>query len=253
MKIFSIAVSLFLLTLSSGSMAETPGTMAQEAQQAYQSGDYPRAMQRWEELRSLGYFNGPIFYNLGNAAWQLGQGGRARWYFLRGVALDPRNDALRHNLKFVEDKLGLNKGELPDGPLGYLQSLPWWKLSVNFFEILRAAAILSLIYFGILFLKKRGGNSASPWIKWGLGIPLILLFGLVLFQGKRLYFNRDSVVLNPGTPLLSAPSLEAASGQTLAEGQIVRVQKKQGDFRLVKVPQSNPAWVEANKLGNLSL
>jgi hypothetical protein len=253
MNYFRIMVMLSFILFAVRVWAETPGTMAQEAQQAYESGDYTHAIQKWEEIRSLGYLSGPIFYNLGNAAWQMGQGGRSRWYYLMGLSLEPRNDSLRHNLSFIDAKLGLEKRDLPEGPWGFLLALPWWKFSLSFFELLPIAAIFSLSYFGILFLKKWRGRRGHRVFKWGLGIPLLIVTGLLFLQARRLYFNRDAVVLDPGVALLSAPSSEAISGQSLPEGSIVRVQKKQGDFRLVKIPQSNPAWVEANKLGNLSL
>jgi hypothetical protein len=245
---------ILLLFVTAGELsAETPGTMAAEAQKAYQAGDYPHAMQKWEELRSVGYVNGNLFSNLGNAAWQLGQGGRARWYYLRGLALDPRNGALRNNLQFVEEKLGLGRRDFPEGPIGVLQGLSWWKLSLNFFELLKAAAILSAVYFGWLFLKKWQGRSASKWWLWGLGIPLAVLACLLVFHLKKLYFSREAVVLSAQAALLSAPASEAVTGQNLPEGSIVPIRKKQGDFRLVKTPQGNPAWVEANQLGLLSL
>jgi hypothetical protein len=250
----SVQVLVFLLFLPMGNVfAETPGTMAQEAQKGYEQGDYSHAIQKWEELRSIGYVNGALYENLGNAAWQMGQGGRARWYFLRGLALSPRSAPLRNNLTFIEEKLGLKPPAPTDGPLSFLQGLPWWKLSLNLFETLKVAGVLSLLFFGMLLVKKWQSKEPSPWIRWGLGVPLFLLVCLMALQVKRLYWRNEAVVLSAGATLLSSPAAEADTGQPLPEGSLVKVLKKPGDFWLVKSPQGNQAWVDASQLGVLSL
>jgi hypothetical protein len=252
MRIFRLMVILFSLFAAGNLAAETPRTMAQDAQKAYESGAYAQALEKWEELRSLGYLNGNIFYNLGNTVWQMGEGGRARWYYLRGLLLDPRNDPLRNNLQFIEDKLGLSKPGHPDEPWGWVQALPWWKLSLSFFEILQVAAALSLVFFGVLLIKKWRGRSISKWFTWGMGISWLIFICLVLIQGRNFYFNSQAVIIQVGgADLLSAPASEAKTGQHLPEGSKVSVVKNQGDFSLIKVPAAPPAWVEAKQLGSL--
>lgn len=229
--------------------AETTGEMALQAQKNYENKDYRQALLGWDSLRSLGIINGHLYYNVANAYWRLGEVGQALRYLLKAKRLDPRDSDIRANIFFIEEQLG----EAPnkEDVLVTFKKIPWYKLSINFFQSLKATAILSALLFGLfLFSKIKGGKAPRKWI-W----PLVLL---VTFTGIQLilrinetYFSNQAVVIKRAVPLLSVPSAQSPAREELKEGDLLNVRKKQGNYRLVKTGSGKEGWVQAEQIGSI--
>lgn len=99
MNRLSVILLLGFLVLGTA-WAQSPGVDAlwRNANAAYQSQDYETARDLYEKLAGGGMAQAGLFYNLGNAYYQLGQPGRAAWMYEKALALDPRHGDARHNL-----------------------------------------------------------------------------------------------------------------------------------------------------------
>lgn len=227
----------------------SPKELAQGAEQEYQKGHYSNALKNWEELSSLGYTNGNLFYDMGSAYWRLGQVGQARRYFLKASRWNPRDSATRENLSFIKGKL--EEGPRERGLLFLLKKLPWWRLSLNIPDSLKMTAISSGALFGILLWSKLRKKKSKPFL-------IVILFFCAFYSGLQLvsrvgggYFNKQAVILESKVPLLKIPAKEVLSGQELSEGTLVSIEKAQGDFRLVKTAAGRKGWVEFQQIGEI--
>ncbi|MDX1387183.1 MAG: tetratricopeptide repeat protein [bacterium] len=250
MRVAGLILILFMLLIAKPAGAETPGGMARDAQRAFEAGRYQEAIHKWEELTDLGYVNGNIYFNMANAYWRLGQPGQTYRYLIMAKKLEPRDGDIRTNLSFVQEKLGKAQ-KIPEGPIGLIRRVPWWHLSLNYYEAFYFLGIASFLFFGYLFwsqIKKR-----RPSLK--ALIPLGLIFGLALVfwmvRGAGHFFRAKAIIVGAQVPLLTAPSSEALSGLQLPEGATVKIEKKQGNFRLVKTNEGKEGWVEAKGIGEI--
>lgn len=229
--------------------AVTPGEIAKVGQQKYESADYLQAIASWQELKDIGFLNGNLDYNIGEAFWRLGKVGEARRYFLKALSLDPRNPAIRDNLLFIEDKL--NPKPPDTGIKGLFFRVPWWKLSLNYSEALKVCALTAFILFGYLIWRRLKLRKAKWWIT--LPLALILLNGVsqLVYRGQWAWVPPRAVIVVPQAKLLKVPAPEALTGNTLSDGAIITVKKRQGDFRLVKSASGKEGWLEAQSIGEI--
>lgn len=229
--------------------AETPGEMVEKAQQYYADGDYYTAIELWDGLKDLGFVNANLFYNIGNAYWNLGQGGQARRYFLKATQWQPRDSDVRANLAFVEDQLKLN------GSGAELQSvmtkIPWWYLSLSFSESLSLS-----VFFIALFLMTRVILQFKK--KKLIKISSFVLLSFFVFSASQLgyramqkYGRNPAIVIDSSALLLETPVKGSKKGELLPEGSWVNVQRAEGDFALVKTEEGEKGWVLRQQLGNL--
>jgi len=70
---------------------------------AYEAGDYGRAVTLYEALLDLGWKNGTVYYNLGNAYLRGGELGRAIAAYRYGESFQPRDEDLQANLAFARN------------------------------------------------------------------------------------------------------------------------------------------------------
>lgn len=247
MKRLFFTILVLMLLVPAGVRAETPSDMAREAQQAFQDKNYSEAAKKWQELINLGFVNGNIYYNLSHAYWQMGEPGNALRYLLMGSRWKPRDGDIYNNLQYVGEKMSAGSGG--GGWRLWLREHLLRHLTLNYYEKFFLLAVVSFCFFGLLIRSKiRKRRAKKRWI-----IPLGLLWVILLvFWGQAYYENfwlKQGVVLKPDTALLSAPTLEAATGKNLKEGQLVRVEKRQGEFQLVKTPSGEGGWVQSSQLG----
>jgi tetratricopeptide (TPR) repeat protein len=75
-------------------------TMAM-AHQLYESGQYAKAAEAYQQLVDQGYSDAALFYNLGNAYFKQGDIGRAILNYRRAERLHPRDPDTRANLELA--------------------------------------------------------------------------------------------------------------------------------------------------------
>ncbi|MFH1892854.1 MAG: tetratricopeptide repeat protein [Candidatus Zixiibacteriota bacterium] len=76
-----------------------------QANEAYQKGDYEEAIDNYLKLVAVGIDNSTLQYNLGNAYFKTDQLGMAIACYHRALKLDPRNDDILANLEFARQNM----------------------------------------------------------------------------------------------------------------------------------------------------
>ena len=78
-----------------------PDQLFQEANQAYDQKDYSAAVDKYKTLLDSGAATASVYYNLGNAAFRLGNLGQAIWSYRKAQKLSPNDRDLKENLEFA--------------------------------------------------------------------------------------------------------------------------------------------------------
>ena len=115
------------------------------ANAAYNAGNYPAAIQMYEQLVSEGVAHPAVFFNLGNAYYRGGRQGSAIANYERALQLDPGMDNARQNLaKAVQDTQRHLARPLPPE---WFQSLFFWHYALSS----RATNTLALFFWFVLW------------------------------------------------------------------------------------------------------
>ena len=92
-----VALGLFALQ---GRAAENARLFI-DAVEAYRTGDYDLAVQKWSTIAATGIQNGELYYNLGNAFLKNEQLGEALLWYERALRLLPNDPDLRFNYDYA--------------------------------------------------------------------------------------------------------------------------------------------------------
>ena len=221
-----------------------------QANRFYEEGAFDRALSGYREILSQGYESGPLYFNVGNCYYKLGQIGKAVLFYERARRLIPGDEDLQANLALANLRVVDKIPELPE----------FWPITVanGLINLLSRPVLLgvtfSLYFFFIASIIVRtlarrravrsvGGRSAI------LGGALLLLFGLFLVaQIQQAQEHNRAVVMVSTVHVMSAPGAEGVEVFTLHEGTRVRIDQTSGQWVEIVLSDGNVGWLKAETL-----
>lgn len=231
--------------------AVNPDVIFEEANKAYQSGDFLKAAETYQQLCDEGYLSGNLYYNLGNAYYKLGAKGLAVLNYERARRLMPGDADLRANLNYV--LAGVQEG-IADWKYEFLKFLT---ALAPVEQILIYASVLFfgltvLIILGIIkpaFLRNLIEGESHKW--WtGILIGCAILFCLLFSLGILTFWDqsREQAVAIRAGDVRFEPSEAATLYYNLAEGSRVLVLEEKEAWIKVKRVDGKKGWVKKDCL-----
>ncbi|AEE49399.1 tetratricopeptide repeat protein [Haliscomenobacter hydrossis] len=245
-------MSLFLLVFGFSNLAaaQSPTQIAQQAQESYQQGNYPAAVQAYKKLIAAGYHNAALSFNLGNACFRAGKLGEAVLYYEKALALKPNDEATLANLELV-------RGELTD-QIDHTSAPEWWDWLLQPQWIMRPNAwavlfaVLIWLGMGSFWLLRR--QTAKPWLRWAargiLGLSILVL-AAAAFSYWNSYHNPTGVILSKETTLRIGPEKASPAIRKLHEGTKVAYLDKIGTWDKVRLSNGQEGWLEGKSTGRI--
>lgn len=260
--IFSLMVLTVLMLFGANQVMlyAKPPVAAQEtmatANQLYESGQFARAAQAYEQLLDQGFSDSSLFFNLGNAYFKQGDYGRAIFNYRQAERLAPRDADIRANLELVRAKIVDQAAEAAaDSPSeGFFSRLGHWtqrRLNLNELAIVTLALWFGVAALAILLnsLKKR--TLLREGVQYSLMITaLVFTLGLVGL-GSRLYVEHtqpEGVIVAAEINVTSGPGPQYTAEFSLPGGTEVNVVEQRGNWVRLALPHPAEAqgWVPAN-------
>lgn len=263
-----ILVVILLAVICGGVVKAAPAGLA-EADSAYQSKEYVKAIELYNNVRQEYGSNAALLYNLANSYYQEGDFGNAMVCYLRAHRLDPDNKEIKANLQYLRSKVDdANKAEqkgrrlrvTPDEE-GFFQSVRRSvavNTSTDTWAVL--AAICFILFVGGVALYIFTRNVAAR--KTGFFGSMVCLCGAVIFlcfafMGARAFGSRtDGVLTSFKTVLLTEPGKTTAEekGNVLTKGTEVQILSEETDaegnvtWYKIRLNSDYIGWVEAQNV-----
>ena len=239
---------LFLVALSVSGKAND---LLQKAEKAYETRQYKKAIESYEQLVKDGYVSSELFYNLGNSYYRNNQLGKAIYNYERAKKLDPNDDDIRNNLKLAYSKT-IDKIEVKENffvnavktnVLSSFTTTSWAWLSI--------AACASFFLFLYLFIA--GPSVTVKRISFFTALVLLVAFFVVYFLGnsarKARQENSFAIITAPLSKVYTEPTPASASKFSLHEGTRVRIVEMDTDWILIKLENGNEGWIRLTEAG----
>ncbi len=222
----------------------------QNANQAYQAGNFTLAVEQYETILKGGkLFSTELYYNLGNGYFRLNQTGRAILNYERAARLSPTDADIQTNLAVA-------RGRVTDDieAVSEVFFVKWYRLLRG----LLTADAWSV--FALFFLWLGGGGFAvwllgkqRMWKKRGfivgcVALPLSFLIFLIANNAVKLSEATFGIVMSKETAFRNAPNENAPVTSTLHEGIKVEIEDKIGDLTKVKLANGEEGWVAATDI-----
>ncbi len=252
---FLILIAFLAFGQSAFSSPETSGTkpeaMFDEANRAYQKGDFVKAAGLYQQLCDEGYLNGNLLYNLGNAYFKLGAKGRAILNYERAKRLIPGDADLNANLNYA--LAGVQEG-VPDWKQGFIKFLTGMA-SVEQLAISGSVWFFGFIILIILWIINPAplrniieGNHRKWWLMIVFGCFIIFFIHSTL--GILTYWDqsREQAVAVKGDSVRFEPSQAATLYYHLAEGTRAQILEEKYTWVMIKRIDGKRGWVKKDCL-----
>ncbi len=236
-----------------------------EGNSYYSRGKFNEAVKFYEEIISLGYESGPLYYNLGNAYFKSGALGKAILDYRRAERLEPLDADLKSNLEYV---LSLVKQKSEAAENNALARL-FLSLSASF--SMDSIGIIYIALFILLFLwaagfilisssgiPERVEGSAAERVKnirrklVYIGIPVIICFIIAAaVLGSKYYdmaAHKEAVIIARNTNCKFEPFDDATTYFTLYEGENVIVASDKGTWAKIKRSDGKQGWIKKDAM-----
>ena len=208
---------------------------------------YRRAALRYESLiRERGIANSRLYYNLGNAHFQLNDIGRAILNYRKAQRIDPGDPNVLRNLDHAratrKDKLDAAGGSQ------ILETLLFWHYDFAWGTRIRLLAGAWLTFWAVLLLRLFG----QAWVPREVSVVAGLAAGLLLASLGVDAFNERTnvagVILAPETVARQGDgrSYQPSFEDPLHAGAEFRVLEERPDWYRVELPDRRACWLPAN-------
>jgi len=233
-------LSLALVLGTAATARAMPADDFKAANALYDAGKFSEAMAAYERIEPK---TANLLYNLGNACFRAGQVGRAVLNYERARRLAPRDPDILANLKFAEQKLGVDEVNAP--PVAwqrFLRSVVNSHTPGEWSTYELAGVWLAVVALGLL-LWARAARKALLMVA-AAALAVTLMAGLALAdQVLREGASPRAVALDRRTDARFAPLADATVHFQLTEGTEVAIREDRDQWLLVERADGQQGWV----------
>jgi tetratricopeptide (TPR) repeat protein len=223
------------------------------AQSAYKSQDYSKAISAYQQILANEVTAPEVFYNLGNCYFKIDSIGKAIQYYEKARKLISDDEDLMHNLKMAHNRT-VDKIE----PMPEFVVTSTWKNIVNF-KTADTWANYALLNFAFVFISLMLFQLAKqPSLKktfFGLSLLLMLVTTMFYMLAKS-RTNADSsinqgVVIIGSAAIKSAPQSASTDLFVIHEGTVFKILENQNDWLKIRLDNGNLGWIEKKAIGEI--
>jgi tetratricopeptide (TPR) repeat protein len=223
-------------------------SIMEQANQAYSSGQYADAVEKYESILGSGYESAVLYFNLGNAYFKLNSIPSAILNYEKGRKLNPSDEDIRFNLNLANSKIIDKMEPLPEF---FLKS--WWKSARDSFSSNQWAKTGIFLFILVLAAISLFIISASVLLRklsfWSGAIILFIMVLSFLFSisSYREYSTKSSaIIFTPTVTVKSSPNDNSVDLFVIHEGTKVQISDKVEGWSEVQLANGNVGWVKAD-------
>ncbi len=229
------------------SRAQSPDSLMEQANLAYMDESWDEAMDIYKTILQMEVESAPLYYNMGNTAYQLGELGRAILYYERALRLNPSYEPALHNLELARNGI-IN-------PIESIPSLFYQRWHEDFIALFSAdtwaiALIIGLtlcvLSIALFFLKQ------VIWQKklfFSLAALFLLLTLIAAYAAQRQYHRlrhkQEVIVVEEVLTVRSAPAGRGMELFRAYEGTKAEVIHQMDSWKELRFPDGNVGWVDS--------
>lgn len=245
MRILNILL-VFLISGISIANNLDPVKVFNEANVLYEHKKYQEAIEKYELLLDKNYEAEAVYFNLGNAHYQLQQVAPSIYNYKKALQINPDNKAVQTNLKFADKmkldefdkKVKLNSNQIMHNIIGFFNQNEWAITAIS-------STFLILISFLIFYFSK---NSTVKKVFFSLQIVLIFVTILCIASAfsERNFENseRYAIVFTEEVPIKVEPRVTAKNAQLVHEGTEVYIEEETTKWYKVILPNQVTGWIQ---------
>ena len=231
-------------------VALTPAQKWEQANAAYNNGDYASALKQYEAIQADGLHSAALYYNMANAYFKMDELAEAILYYNRALRLAPADEDIRHNLEYAEQMTRDSIEEIPEFILttwvravrGALSSTAWCILSL---VLLVVSLSMMLVY---LLAQRLSLRKTGFYVMVVAGVLFILTTIFAWSEGRMDVEHREAVIMNSAVSIKSSPDRAATELFVLHEGTKVVIGETISGWAEVRIADGRKGWIEESRI-----
>ena len=223
----------------------------EEANHFYSKTEYDSAVSYYDKIVSAGTASPEVYFNLGNAYFRLKKLGLARLCYEKAYRLDPTDNDIAANIKFVSSNI---VDRVPEPDRGFIETVFWqlhvlMPLRTQLWFCFALLFVISLLAASALYST---GNKRL-WLMYASTLIAIILVISGISMAVKIYdaeTNAYAILLEPSVDAKNEPE-GAKILFTAHEGTKFQIRKTMEGWSLVSLPNGASGWVENKYLGKI--
>lgn len=224
----------------------------QQANGAYEKNDYAKAAELYRQAIDEGVADSRLYFNYANSLFRLNQPGMAILYYEKAKKLNPDDEDIDANLRFVNSQI-VDKVPAPESNI--LTKI-LWHLHASY--SINQGLWICLGLFSGIFLAAMAAIFSGP----GLRGVLYAIIGLAAVSlatlGPSLFYKMNQqeslqygIVLKPAVEMFSGPGENFQLLTKVHEGTKFEIVETRGDWVSVKLGNGKGGFVRLSDLGKV--
>jgi tetratricopeptide (TPR) repeat protein len=248
-------VSLLLLVIltSSPLFGQDTTALFEQGNAAYNGGNYPLAVEKYEAILAQKYHSAALYFNLGNTHYRLGNVAESVYYFEQAKSMQPLDKAIKNNAEFASNMTLDAIEELPQTQLEALQQNILISFSLNqWAKIILCFAWLTFLFF-VLYRFSQQIQLKRIFFVLGCISLLVTIISFTLTQTKQKEEKQTkAVVFDQEIEIWAEPNKRADILFFLHEGTTLEVMSELEGWSKIKLANGSEGWVENTAIKTLN-
>lgn len=226
-----------------------PDSLFLTANQMYEHNSYTEAVNLYDHVLKQGFSHTNLYYNLGNAYYQMGRLGDAIWAYEKGLKFNPRDGDLRFNLRVANARI-VDRVEAPET----LFILEWYGMLKRGFSPSQWLVVVSsfflisgLIYSGGSLFELVSRRIVNNLITATLAMTVLssIIFADLYFD---LLDNEEGVIVATEAKAYSAPTDIGNLLFVVHEGTKVKISSQQFPWMEIELIDGKKGWIHSDRM-----
>src|SRR5690606_14025391 len=252
MRILNILL-VFLISGISIANNLDPVKVFNEANALYEQKNYEGAIEKYESIIDKDYNAEAVYFNLGNAYYQLQKVAPSIYNYKKTLQLNPDNKAAITNLTFADKmkldefdkKAQLNTNQIMHKTIGFFNMDQWAITAI-------VCTFLILLSFIVFYFNE---NSTVKKVFFSLQILLVFvaIISVASAFSEQNYTNseRYAIVFDEEVALKVEPRPSAKNAQLIHEGTEVFIEEQTTKWFKVTLPNQVSGWIQKEAVREL--
>ena len=249
MKRYTLFILLSLFAFM-GKAQESVDVWFEQANAAYNMGNYDSAKIIYEKILATDMESVPLYYNLGNAYYKMHEYPLAIYYYEKALKLDPSNEEVQTNLAIANHAIVDKIEPVPQSFIvrgwrnarASLSGNQWAWCSIVFFALLLVS----------LFLFLRSRKVGLRKLGFFAGLVFLLAFGLSVVFAAQLKVASEkqdqAILMTPTVTVKSSPSETSVDLFVLHEGTKVSILETTDGWCKIKIANGSVGWLTEDSM-----
>ena len=211
---------------------------------AYVDGNYERAAEEYCAIIEGGEYSMPLYYNLANAYFKMGEIGKSILYYNRALRIAPGNEDVRHNLSLAEAQTKDRIVAIPEFFLNRWLRTVRNTMSCLAWSVISLATFAVLLLFVLLFLLSSHIGVRKTGF-YGALVALLFFVTTTLFalsERREMLTHAEAIVMGSAISVKSSPDRSATDLFVLHEGTKVKVLSEVDEWREITIADGKKGW-----------